>query len=233
MQSIFVVCDAVFLPPVRWMRQRRARSDPRARHEPWPLGNRGSDRPRAVAATTRVRRQALSQTSSAVRLRRLGSLTDPAWTGEGDKHMSLWASRCLVLSWVFGLAACATAKLDTTRSITVKSGWFADGYEQDGQTLDRGDLADKLALHPVAGPKMHGYETTWWLYNGLSIVGFGLVSYDMGVNHIIGATNDPLHEPSYTLTFVGLGIAIAALPFMFVTNHKLGTAVHAYNGSLA
>ncbi len=147
--------------------------------------------------------------------------------------MSLWASRCLVLSWVFGLAACATAKLDTTRSITVKSGWFADGYEQDGQTLDRGDLADKLALHPVAGPKMDGYKTTWWLGNVLGIVGWGIVSYDMGVNHIIGATNDPLHEPSYTLTFVGLGIAIAALPFMFVTNHKLGTAVHAYNSSLA
>jgi hypothetical protein len=140
------------------------------------------------------------------------------------RHPDRLAALCFCV-----LASCATAKLDTKRPITVDSGFLADSYKQDGQTLEGGDLVDKLSAHPAAGPVMSGYQTKRWMAFGLFLIGDGLVIYDLAANHL----GDSLSKSnnSYTLTFVGLGIMVASLPLGFMAQHQLHEAVDAYNAS--
>lgn len=132
------------------------------------------------------------------------------------------ATVAAILLATFTVGCAATGKkLDTSRPIQLEGG----GYRQSDQPLMLDDMEDKLAAHPAASPHMGGYKAKKYTGSFFAYVGGGLVGWNVADNLTTKG------DKNWTMSLVGAGAVVLAIPFAVMASGQLNSAAEAYNGS--
>ncbi len=132
-----------------------------------------------------------------------------------SRSLSVVASLLIALH----AAGCSTASLDTNRPIDLRGG----DYRQHGQSLNNGDVADKL-VHEKSSASMvktsNTYSTLAYAtaLPGLAFLGWG-----------IGSAIPQGGSVAWAPTLVGSGILAASITFAVISKAIFYDAVREYN----
>jgi hypothetical protein len=116
------------------------------------------------------------------------------------------------------MISCDNTRLDTSRPLESDSSGFGTTYHQGIQSVGVPDLEQRLAAHPVAGPKMDGYQPKKLTAFVLASAGGVLIGRDVTRNLLTSGRRD------WALSVVGASIVALALPFGFAADRQMRSA---------
>jgi hypothetical protein len=118
--------------------------------------------------------------------------------------------------------ACATVPMARDRPIEVDSGFLSTRYTQQGQTLDRGDMLQKLEREADSASDASRARVLQIIATGLAAVGGALIGWPLG-QKITG------QDPTWPLAYVGAGVVAVSLPLGIWADTSVASAVQAHN----
>jgi hypothetical protein len=107
--------------------------------------------------------------------------------------------------------------------IQKKPGFLGKSYEQNGHSIDRSDMLEKLDREPVASEALSGYGALAPISWVLAAAGGGLIGWPLGV---AAAGGD---NPPWAAAGVGAATLVVGLVLAAIADNKVESAVDAHN----